>query len=90
MNSIALKESSVGSNNNISTNLSPMNDQDIERIEQTSYWVQFDDKDFRNSTSIDMSSNEIMNLLLKPPGWNSSWFSLFGCGMEKGPKEINI
>jgi hypothetical protein len=62
MNSIASEESG-SSGNSVSFDLSPMNDQDIERIEKARYWIQFDDKDFRKSTSLDMGSNEIRNLL---------------------------
>ena len=89
MNSIALREASGISKNNTSLNLSPMNEQDIERIEQTRYWVQFDDKDFRKSTSLDMSSNEIMNLLHATS--RAEFKLVFPVRMrdEKGLKEIN-
>ena len=65
MNSIAMRESSASNNNIPSSNQSTMNDQDIKRIENTRYWILFDDKEFRKSTSLDMSSNEIRNLLLE-------------------------
>ena len=65
MNSIAVRESNISGNNITSSNQSSMNDQDIKRVEQTRYWVQFDDREFRKSMSLDMSSNEIRDLLLE-------------------------
>jgi hypothetical protein len=65
MNAVAARESNNNSNNIQLSNEVPMNDQDIIRIEKTRYWVQFDDKEFRRSTSLDMSSNEIRDLLLE-------------------------
>jgi len=65
MNSIAVRESNISCNKITSSNQSSMNDQDIKRIEQTRYWIQFDDKEFRKSTLLDMSSNEIRDLLLE-------------------------
>jgi len=65
MNSIAIRESSVSGNNIPLSNQSTMNDQDIKRIENTRYWILFDDMEFRKSTSLNMSSNEIRDLLLE-------------------------
>lgn len=37
----------------------------IDRMKKENHWIKFTDKDFRRNTKIDMSSNEIMNLLLE-------------------------
>ena len=37
----------------------------IDRIKKTRYWIEFFDKEFREHTNNDMSSNDIMNLLLE-------------------------
>jgi len=65
MSSIAVRESNISSNNIPLSNQSTMNDKDIKRIENTRYWILFDDKEFRKSTSLNMSSNEIRDLLLE-------------------------
>jgi len=65
MNSIAMRESNISSNNIPLPNQPAMNEQVIKQIENTRYWIMFDDKDFRKSTSLNMSSNEIMDLLKK-------------------------
>jgi hypothetical protein len=65
MSSIAARESNRATNDIQLSDQSTMNEQIIERIEKSSYWVQFDDKDFRNSTSLNMSSDEIKDLLLE-------------------------
>ena len=65
MNSITARELNSSSNDIQLSDQSTMNEQIIERIEKSSYWVQFDDKDFRNSTSLNMSSDEIKDLLLE-------------------------
>jgi len=67
MKSIATRESTISKNNNnaVSTNNLSMNDVDIQRIQNTRYNITFTDKDFRKNTSQNMSSNEIMNLLLE-------------------------
>jgi hypothetical protein len=38
---------------------------DIERIRKERYFIKFTDRDFRKFTSLDLNSNEIMNLLLE-------------------------
>jgi len=63
MDSIAMRESNISSNNIPLPNQPAMNEQIIKQIEKTRYWIMFDDKDFRRSTSLNMSSNEIMDLL---------------------------
>mgnify|MGYP001469487843 CR=1 FL=1 len=65
MNSIATRELSTTGNDIALSDQSTMNDQIIKRIENSTYWIQFDDKDFRLSTSLKMSSNDIRDLLLE-------------------------
>ncbi|OQC18395.1 MAG: hypothetical protein BWX72_00046 [Firmicutes bacterium ADurb.Bin080] len=66
MKSIATRESVIaGNSSNSPVNKTIMNDQDIQRIQNTRYNIRFTDKDFRKNTSQNMSSNEIMNLLLE-------------------------
>lgn len=65
MKSIATRESIIAGNSNITSTNNIMSDQDIQKIQNTRYNIRFTDKDFRKNTSHNMSSNEIMNLLLE-------------------------
>lgn len=66
MKSIATRESVIaGTSNNASVNKMTMNDQDIQSIQNTRYHIRFTDRDFRKNTSQNMSSNDILNLLLE-------------------------
>lgn len=65
LESIAEEERRAFINHNSKSNSQIVDDQVIKRIEATRHWIHFDDKEFRKYTNLDMSSNEIRDLLLE-------------------------
>lgn len=65
LESIAEEERRAFINLNSPSNSQIVDDQVIKHIEATRHWIHFDDKEFRKYTNLDMSSNEIRDLLLE-------------------------
>jgi len=64
IDSIAEEEKRFANSNKLTSNFITGDEQAIKRIEATRHWIHFDDKEFRKYTDLDMSSNDIKDLLL--------------------------
>lgn len=65
LKSIAEEEKKFFDNSRVLSNHLIVDDQAIKRIQKTKHWIHFDDKEFRKKTDLNMTSNELKDLLLE-------------------------